>query len=76
MSDCEAALPGGKAGEMAKFAQKKRERHGLLYLVLDAFETAPAFIAQASLELSTLNTEMTNLGHHTQASQGYWGKLG
>lgn len=42
-----------------------------MILVLAAFETGPAFIAQASLELSILlNTDITSLGHHTQQDKG------
>lgn len=42
-----------------------------MILVLAAFETGPAFIAQTSLELSVLlNTDVTSLGHHTQQDKG------
>lgn len=42
-----------------------------MILVLAAFETGAAFIAQASLELSILlHTDITSLGHHTQQDKG------
>ena len=42
-----------------------------MILVLAAFEPGPAFVAQASLELSIfMNTDITSLGQHTQKDKG------